>query len=166
MGKQYSKERKEAVLRKMMSPEGCKISALSREEQIPEGTLHHWRYQARKKGLVLPEGSKSPAGWNSSDKFHAVVESSSFNKHELASYCRRKGIPPSMLEQWRTACAHANNWDEEQTRILKAERQESVQRIKELERELRRKEKALAEAAALLVLQKKSQAIWGETGDE
>jgi transposase len=43
---------------------------------------------------------------------------------------------------------------------------EDAKRIKKLERELRRKEKALAEAAALLVLQKKVQAIWGDEDDD
>lgn len=165
MGKQYGKERKEAVLRKMSGGK-YKISVIAKEEQIPEGTLHYWRHEARKKGLHLPNGSKSLAGWSSHDKFQAVVESSFFNEHERAAYCRKKGIDPVMLEQWRNACIHANNWDEEQARIIKSERQEARQRVNELERELRRKEKALAEAAALLVLQKKLQAIWGETGDE
>ncbi len=38
--------------------------------------------------------------------------------------------------------------------------------MRELERQLRRKDKALAEAAALLVLQKKAQALWGDADDD
>jgi transposase len=41
-----------------------------------------------------------------------------------------------------------------------------ARRVRELEKELRRKDKALAEAAALLVLQKKVQAIWGDADDD
>ena len=46
----------------------------------------------------------------------------------------------------------------QQAEITKAERK----RIKELERELRRKDAALAETAAILALRKKVQAIWGD----
>lgn len=39
-------------------------------------------------------------------------------------------------------------------------------RIKQLERELQRKNAALAETAALLVLRKKAEALWGKDEDE
>ena len=68
--------------------------------------------------------------------------------------------------QWRRACESANDWDRENNRRLKTEKKADLQHISQLERELRRKEKALAEAAALLVLQKKAQAIWGDPEDE
>ena len=68
--------------------------------------------------------------------------------------------------QWRRACESANDWDRENNLRLKTEKKADRQRIRQLERELRRKEKALAEAAALLVLQKKAQAIWGDPEDE
>lgn len=160
--RQYSQERKESVIRKMMAPDSRSISSLSKEEGIPEGTLHGWRNKARCQGLLLPDGSNNLSGWSSTDKFSAVLESASFNEKKLAEYCRKKGIQPDMLRQWRKACACANDWDEEQNRLLKTDRQDSQRRIKELERELRRKDKALAETAALLVLRKKARAIWGE----
>jgi hypothetical protein len=69
---------------------------------------------------------------------------------------------PEQIQAWRAACEQANDWDRAQQRQLKASRESDQQRVRELERELRRKEKALAEAAALLVLRKKAAAIWGE----
>ena len=53
----------------------------------------------------------------------------------------------------------------ESSRELKEAVDSERQRVKELERELRRKEKALAETAALLVLRKKMEAIWGDGED-
>ena len=98
---QYSTERKEAVLRKMVPPHNRSIKQLAREEGISEATLFNWRSQAREKGLLLPESISSPEDWSSRDKFAAVVEPAALNETELAEYCRKKGIYPEQLVQWR-----------------------------------------------------------------
>lgn len=162
----YSPERKEAVLRKMMPPHNRSVTQLALEEGISEATLYNWRKQARSKGILMPDGDTGPEGWNARDKFAAVMESASLNEHEVAEYCRHKGIFPHQLEQWRKACEDANDWDKKANIKLKAEQKANRNRIKKLEKELHRKEKALAEAAVLLVLQKKVQAIWGDPEDE
>lgn len=162
----YSPERKEAVLRKMMPPHNRSIRELAQEEGISEATLYNWRQQAREKGILLPDANTGPEGWNARDKFAAVVESASLNEQELAEYCRKKGIYPEQLEQWRKVCEDANDWDRQANIKLKSAQKTSRKRIKNLEKELRRKEKALAEAAALLVLEKKLEAIWPESEDE
>ena len=163
---QYPKERKESVLRKMMSPHNRPVKELAREEGISEATLFNWRKEARAKGILMPDSNNGPEGWSARDKFAAVMESASFNEAELSEYCRKKGIYPEQLLQWRRACENANDWEKESSRLLKAEKKADRKRIQRLERELRRKEKALAETAALLVLQKKVQAIWGDPEDE
>ena len=160
----YSPERKEAVLRKMMPPHNRSIRQLAAEEGISEATLFAWRKQARDRGLLLPDSG--PGGWSARDKFAAVIETAAFNETELAEYCRAKGIYSEQLSQWRKACEKANDWDRENNRLLKKEKKTDRKRIRKLEQELRRKEKALAETAALLVLQKKAQAIWGDPEDE
>ena len=162
----YSPERKEAVLKKMMPPHNRTIKQLALEAGISEATLYNWRQEARSKGILMPDGDSGPTGWNARDKFAAVVESASLNEQETAEYCRRKGFYPHQLEQWRKACEDAHDWDKQANIKLKAERKTDQKRIKNLEKELQRKEKALAEAAALLVLQKKVQAIWGDPEDE
>ena len=162
----YSPERKESVLRKMMPPHNRSIKQLAREEGISEATLYNWRKHAREKGVLMPNADSGPEGWSARDKFAAVVESASLNEHELSEYCRKKGIYPQQLDQWRRACEDANDWDRQANIKLKSEQKSNRKRINELEKQLRRKEKALAEAAALLVLQKKVQAIWTEQEDE
>lgn len=158
----YSPERKEAVLRKMMPPDNLTIKDLAIEEGISEATLFNWRKQAREKGLLMPDGGSGPEGWSARDKFTAVLESAAFNETDLAEYCRKKGIYPEQVSRWRTVCENANDWDREHNLRLKASQKADKQRIRQLERELNRKEKALAEAAVLLVLQKKFQAVWGK----
>ena len=162
----YPRERKEAVLKKMLPPNSKSIPQIAKEEGISEATLYNWRKAARAEGRLMPDGDTSPAGWRTADKFAAVLETAAMNAAELSAYCREKGLYPDQIAQWRSACEQANDWDRAQTQHLKATRRSDEKRIKELERELRQKEKALAETAALLVLRKKAQAIWGEPEDE
>jgi transposase-like protein len=162
----YSPERKEAVLKKMMPPYNRSIRQLAVEEGISEATLYNWRNEARTKGILLPDGDSGPEGWTARDKFAAVLETAALNEEETAEYCRRKGIYPAQLKVWRDACEAANDWDKQAGIKLKSEQKSNRKRIKDLEKELQRKEKALAEAAALLVLQKKVQAIWEDPEDE
>ncbi len=162
----YSPERKESVLRKMMAPHNRTIKELANDEGISEATLYNWRQEARDKGILLPDGDAGPEGWNARDKFAAVIESAALNERELAEYCRKKGIYAQQIEQWRKACEDANDWDRQANNKLKSDQKMSRKRIKKLEKELRRKEKALAEAAALLILQKKVEAIWTDVEDE
>jgi transposase-like protein len=162
----YTKERKEAILKKMMPPHNRSINELAKGEGICEATLYNWRREARNRGVLLPDSDRGSQGWSARDKFNAVIESAALNEAEFSEYCRKKGLYPEQLEHWRRACETANDWDREHNLRLKAEQKADRQRIRQLERELTRKEKALAEAAALIVLRKKAEAIWGEPEGE
>ena len=113
----------------------------------------------------MPDGDSTPQGWASTDKFAAVLETAAMNEAELSAYCRQRGLYPEQIQAWREACEQANDWDRTQHKRLKEARKSDEKRIKELERDLQHKEKALAETAALLVLRKKAQAIWGNGED-
>lgn len=158
----YPKERKEAILKKMLPPHNRPIAEIAREEGICEATLYNWRQGARGEGRLLPDGDRTPSGWSAADKFAAVVETVALNEAELSAYCRQRGLYPEQIRAWRQACEAANDWDRSQNQRLKDARKADEQRIKDLERDLRLKERALAEIAALLVLRKKAQAIWGD----
>lgn len=162
----YSPERKEAVLKKMLPPEQRSIPDLSKEEGIAEATLYAWRSKARNEGRLMPDSKNTPKGWSSRDKFAAVMETARMSKAELAEYCRSKGIHTSQIEAWREACMKANDWEQESNAQLKLATKKADKKTKQLEQELLRKEKALAEAAALLVLRGKLDARFGEDQDE
>ena len=158
----YSPERREAILSKLQAPYNRTVNDLAAEEGISPATLYNWRKQARGKGRLLPNASSSTEAWSSAQKFNAVLETAALTEEELAEYCRRRGLYPEQLRRWRTSCEQANDRSDQvlarQAEFSKAERK----RIRELERELRRKDAALAETAALLALRKKVQAIWGD----
>ena len=146
----------------MLPPNNVAIRQLSQEEGISEATLHKWRAEARGKGQLLPDADAGPEGWTSRDKFAAVLETAALNEADLAEYCRKRGLYPAQIAAWRSACEQANDWDRASTARLGQATKEEKKRIKDLERDLARKEKALAEAAALLILRKKASAIWGD----
>ena len=95
-----------------------------------------------------------------------LLETAPLNAAELPEYCRRKGLYPEQIAAWRAACLAANANAAEQAREQRHQSKDDKKRIQQLEKELQRKEKALAEAAALLILRKKVQAIWGDKEDD
>ena len=164
--KRYSAERRESVIQKMMPPHNTPRPELAAETGISDVTLYTWRNQARVEGIAVPADGKNPEKWSSEDKFAIVLEAASLNEAELAEYCRRKGLYAEQITAWRKACLQANVNSAAQAKEQREQGKKDRKQIKKLERELHRKEKALAEAAALLVLQKKAQAIWGDGEDE
>jgi transposase-like protein len=163
---QYSEQRKEVVLAKMMPPHNRTVAELAREEGISSATLYNGRKQAREQGRLLPQDSSEPEGWSARDKFNAVLETAPLSESELAEYCRKRGLYPEQIERWRRACEGANDRadaaEREHRQAVKAEKARS----RGLERDLKRKEAALAETAALLTLRKKAQAIWGDVEEK
>ena len=159
----YSLERREAVLKKMLPPNNRSIAALAKEEGISDATLYNWRQQARNKGRLMPDSDNTPEGWTSRDKFAAVMETAALSEAEIAQYCRQRGLYPEQLGAWRTACEQANDWSRASDKQLKAATRADRKKMRQLEKELTRKEKALAEAAALLILRKKLDAMFEDS---
>jgi transposase-like protein len=158
----YPAERREAILKKMLPPHNQSIAEIAQEEGLSEATLYNWRKALRDSGDLMPTAGSPAAQWRSVDKFAAVVATVALNEAALSAYCREHGLYPEALKTWRLACEQANEPAKSQAQRVKEARKVDEQRIKELEKDLRYKEKALAETAALLVLRKKAQAIWGE----
>jgi len=144
-----------------MPPASRSIPALAKEHGIAEQTLYTWRRALREQGIAVPSQGKKSGEWSSPEKFGVVLETASMGEAELAEYCRRKGIFVEQVAEWRAACMSANANAAERAKEERAQAKVEKKEIKDLKRELARKEKALAEAAALLVLRKKARAIWG-----
>ena len=114
----------------------------------------------------MPGDGRNPENWSPEDKFAVVLETAALNEAELAEYCRKKGLFAEQITEWKQACIRGNLSAAEQAKIARDQARAARKENKELKRELRKKEKALAETAALLVLRKKANAIWGEGEDE
>ena len=160
---EYSKEFKASIIAKMLPPNNIPVPQLVRETGIPKDTLYTWRSKHRKAQRPTTAQPPAPGELSSEEKFAVVLESAGLNEVELGEYCRRKGLYPEQIGAWRNSCMQANA--PAAPKIDRAKLKEQTKHIKRLEAELRRKEKALAEAAALLVLQKKVQALWEDPED-
>jgi transposase-like protein len=140
---------------------------LAKETGVTTVSLRAWRNEAREQGKVVPGNGKQSDKWSSADKFRVVLETAPLSEEELSEYCRRKGVQPEQIRQWRAACEQANAKTPGKPGLAqRREAQTAQKRIQDLERELRRKEAALAETAALLVLRKKAEAIWGRDEED
>lgn len=163
---QYTASFRSSMVRKMTGPGAPSATTLGRETGVPQQTLSRWLREAGSVGGMVPGESKEPPArrpqdWPLEDILEAVLESSRLSGEELGAFLRRKGIHQAHLDEWRTRLAAGLKGGSSKPKG----RSKDARRVQELERELRRKEKALAEAAALLVLQKKVREIWGD-GDE
>lgn len=162
----YAKELKESIIQKMMPPNNVPVSQLVRETGISDATLYTWRKKAVSQGVPVPGDGKNPDQWTPENKLAVIIETAALNQAELAAYCRKKGLFAEQIQQWKEAFVDgvSDKADHRpaQRKALAEERKKDKKTIKKLERELKRKDKALAETAALLVLTKKAQEIWGE----
>ena len=169
---QYSETFKAQIVQKLTRPGGPSANALSGEVGVHQSTLSRWLREAHvpwqvssspapdEPGTTMP--ARRPQDWTAEEKYAVLIEAASLPDEELGAFLREKGLHQANLKQWRQEMLTALG-------ASKARRSSKptaeTRRIRELERELARKEKALAEAAALLLLKKKAQVLWGDEDD-
>ncbi len=106
---------------------------------------------------------KTSKKWTPEAKLKAISETLAMSEEELGVYLRREGLHSNELKEWREEVIKGLAPIAKKAAAKKDERDE---KIKILEREIRRKDKALAEASALLILQKKIDLIWGSKDED
>lgn len=154
----YGQVFKERAVARLLPPESSSVVTVARELGVAPATLERWRAQA----LAEPERQRV---WTATARLDAVIATAALDEAGRSAWCREQGVYPSELESWRQS-ATAALAEPEEARASPQQTRQDQRRIKELERQLTRKDKALAEAAALLVLSKKLSAIFGEGADE
>lgn len=177
----YTEAFKEQMVKRMLGPPGVSARALARQVGVPQPTLSQWLRGARnvvamppppedKKTLNSPLKSPAPVGpkkWTAAEKLRVLAEAQGLEGEPLGALLRREGLHLEQLEQWRQVAQSALG--EAPGKPPSAERRQAAaahKRVKELEKELRRKDKALAETAALLVLEKKLQSLGWDPASE
>jgi len=143
---------------RLLPPESAALEVVAREVGIGAGTLERWREDAQSR----PARGRA---WTAGARLEAVITTASMSEAGKSAWCREHGVYPAELDKWRMNCTAALAEPEEARASPQATRA-SAKRIKELERDLLRKDRALAETAALLVLSKKVGAIFNKGEDE
>lgn len=166
--KKYTLEEKERMIKRMLPPENCSPTDLSVETGISKSTLATWKTKALN-GKTTHKHGRPRNAMTSREKFMIVMETYTLSEIELSKYCRENGLYVGDVKSWRLTCLDANDFKKEEkanATDLKAELTEEKKKSKELQKELRLKDKALAETTALLVLRKKLNAIFGENEED
>ena len=139
---------------RLLAPESAAPEVVSREMGIGVGTLERW----------LEDAQSRPArgrAWTAVARLEAVITTAAMSEAHKSAWCREHGVYPAELDKWRANCTTALA-DPEDARASPQATRADRKRIKELERDLLRKDRALAETAALLVLSKKVEAIFNK----
>ena len=157
MKSRYSQAFREQAIQKLLQRGDKTIQCIAEELNINVFTLKHWLRQYRPQIMLTNKTTKRPADWTPEERFQALMASHGLEDEDLNAFCRTQGIFSHHLEAWRQDFINS----------IHKSAQESTDKSlrdknKQLKKDLQRKEKALAETAALLVLQKKFQAFWEE----
>jgi transposase len=161
----YNDSFKEKIMQKLLMPRAPSLRTLEAEAGVPRSTLSDWKKSARIEGVSKankgPDVSPRPATaliYTAEEKLALVLEAAALSDEQLGEFLRQRGLYSAQLTEWKAQALTG----------LRPARQDTVQakKIAALERELKRKDKALAETAALLVLKKKVQEIWGDEADD
>jgi transposase-like protein len=144
---------------RLLPPEKAAIETVARDVGVGVATLERWRDE------VLNEPARERT-WTAAARLEAVIATAAMDEAQCSAWCRANGVFPQTLQQWRDSAMQALADPQQQARASAQQGREERQRIQQLERELHRKDKALAETAALLVLSKKVEAIFNKGGDE
>lgn len=157
MSKRHTQGFKEQAVQKALIRDGKSVKTIAQELNIGYSTLQKWIREY--KLVTCNKDNQRPQDWDQKQQFQALMDTASMNVEQINQYCREKGIFPHHLDNWR------NNFVKNDKKTAQSTKSDITKLKKEnasLHKELRRKEKALAETAALLVLQKKFQALLEE----
>jgi transposase len=153
MTRAYSPAFRQKMVARLIGSDAVSALQLSRETGVRQQNLSRWLQEARS----LPFMSSDPPAvrhWTVAQKARLLIEAAELKGEELAAYLEARGVTVAEFEQWRVAL------EGERASVLAA------RRIRRLERELARKDKALAEAAALLVLKKTIESLYQDAGED
>ena len=152
----YAQRLKDQAVARLLPPESAAVDKVAQEMGIGVATLERWRAEA----LGAPRTERT---WTAAARWEAVIATAALDEVAKSAWCRERGLYPSDLEAWRDQAMAALATPAE-VRARPEETRKDRRRIKE--REMRRKDKALAETAALLVLSKKLLGDTREGADE
>lgn len=159
----YSIGFRNGVLKKVLPPENRPVKEAAKEYGITEQTIHNWMQQLKSGRLEITSEESSPNFRSTAEKFRLVLESRSVPEDTMGQWLREHGLHSEHLPLWEQEVAQVMA---EKTDKAKENMAQMVKENKRLKKELARKEKALAEMAALLILKKKADEIWGDKGDD
>jgi transposase len=155
-------EAKEAIVTEALSRGSRPLHEIARRYTISESSLYKWLKLARE---GLPLGSKGGIDESGIPPLAHLLATVGLDEDGVSTYCREQGIHNFQLKAWRDDLmkqSSKSSFSVKESAEVRALRLEN----KRLKKELQRKDKALAETSALLILKKKADLIWGGIGED
>lgn len=167
MNHKYSEKLKHSMAAKILMPGGPSALSLSQETGISQTALSKWARFYKGKGIsFMTNEARRPKDWSGKERFEAILTSNELKGPELGVYLRKNGLTTDHLEKWKKEFIRGSE-NPKIGRPAKSPTEKALMKEnKALKRDLHRKDKALAETSALLILKKKAQEIWGTPEDE
>lgn len=166
----YTEAIKSTVLSKALAQNAPSVVELSKEFNIPQATIHTWVSIVKKKNVGKASSELRPNQQSEAFKLQAVMDTLGQTEEEQSAYCRTHGIYFNHLETWKQQMLSGLGAASSKTNTTIKESKAASLRLqaemKQLKSDLTRKDKALAELTALLVLKKKADCLWGESEDD
>ena len=172
--RQYSPKFKARMIQRMSPPDSETGAFIALETGVAPSTLSRWMNnvgsvtdmtktttEKQLKTSAPTSMQRRPEDWSAEERLLIVAKSMELSDDELGELLRRAGLHEAQLQEWKCTFVDAMKKP-----VNRATNSKERKKVKKLERELRRKDKALAETAALLVLQKKVQDLWGDEGGD
>lgn len=163
----YSESFKNAIITKILSADSVSIRSVAAENGVPIGTVLNW-LKKKEPSMInnkkLIKSASEVVEDSIQEKFKIILETSTMSPEEISAYCRKKGIYIQDIEVWKQEML--TNLDSRNKQRLDKENNALKIMVRELQAELRCKDKALAETSALLLLKKKAKIIWEEQEEE
>lgn len=159
MKQRHSKEFKESIVQKIMTPGGPSIMQMSVKTGIGHGSIRNWI-----KLCGNPSSMKNSKEWSPEEKLEILMKTFSMSENEIGEFLRSKGLHSIALEEWKQVFYSAHmpvgrpKLDPELVELRGKE--------KDLSRDLKRKDKALAEMSARIILLKKSHLLFGVSEED
>jgi len=148
----------------LLPPYNYSLRQIAKELNVGAATVSGWRRELVTEGKIKEEVTMKNNNFSAEQIFGFVLETATMSETEIAEYCGKKGLFVEQFKEWRIASIKAH----EPKQVVKndSENRLNKKKIKQLEKELARKGKALAETAALLVLREKFNALWDNSEDD
>jgi len=159
--KKFSQEFKQAIVKKLLSRGKQTVEQFCEENGLALSTVTRWQSECANVSEMNHKKNKSKV--SSENILKSISETYSLNEEDLGLYLRKNGLHSAQIAEWRSTFLSSVN----KPKIFLNKKDARDSKIKDLEKDLFKKDKALAEVSALLILQKKVSLLWGKrTEDE
>lgn len=170
----YSEEFKNSVVSRILRKE-LSVAAAAKQYRVGRSTLHKWKLQALDDRISPSQSNESdpemnkltklrlPKGVSYLQAHEAVTAMALLGESEFGAYCRKHGYTADAVKKWKAWFeAHPGAVSSDEHREARSQLNEALREVQSLHKQIGKKDKALAEAATMLLISKKAEAIFGK----